>query len=139
MTPIQILLVDAETNDAAEVRWSLDKLRVHYRLTHVRNAQDAIRDLQKQDLERSLPYIMLIDLDLPDANGTALLTEIQNNPAWKKIKCFLLSKSGKRPDKKETAHLSIAGFISKPFQLTNSLSMDSLNLVIDLVNYKAAD
>jgi chemotaxis family two-component system response regulator Rcp1 len=136
MTPLQILLVDADTADAKEVRWALDKLKVHYGLTHVCNAQEAIHHLQKEEADGKLPYVLLVDIDLPGKNGIDLLTEIQSNTNWKKIKCFFLSKSGKRPDSTPVEHLSIAGYISKPFQLSNSLSMDSLNLVIDLVNYK---
>jgi CheY-like chemotaxis protein len=136
LTPLKILLADADPADATEVQWALDKLKVHYSLTHVSSGQEAIRSLQKDEAAGKLPYILLIDIDLPDKNGIAILTEIQDNPAWKKIKCFILSKSGKRPGSKLVQHLSIAGYISKPFQLSNSLSMDSLNLVIDLVNYK---
>jgi DNA-binding NarL/FixJ family response regulator len=137
LTPLKIMLVDADTTDASEVRWALDKLKVHYSLTYVTSAQEAIQHLQKDEAAGTLPYVLLIDIDLPDKNGIALLTEIQCNAGWKKIKCFLLSKGGKRPDSKQVEHLSVAGYISKPFQLSNSLSMDSLNLVIDLVNYKS--
>lgn len=137
LTPIKILLADPDPADATEVRWSLDKLKVNYSLTHVTSGDDVIRSLQKDDAEGRLPYVLLIDVDLPDKSGVEVLTEIQNNPAWKKIKCFFLSKGGRRPDHKQVAHLTIAGYISKPFQLSNSLSMDSMNLVIDLVNYKA--
>ncbi len=128
LTPLKILLADADAADASEVQWALDKLKVHYNLTHVTNGTDVVRSLQKDEGEGTLPFVLL--------NGIEVLTEIQHNAAWKKIKCFFLSKSGKRPDSKQVAHLSIAGYISKPFQLSNSLSMDSLNLVIDLVNYK---
>jgi CheY-like chemotaxis protein len=136
LTPLKILLADADPADVKEVQWALDKLKVHYSLTHVSSGREAIRSLQKDEASGKLPYVLLIDIDLPDKNGIAILTEIQDNPAWRKIKCFLLSKSGKKPENKLVEHLSIAGYISKPFQLSNSLSMDSLNLVIDLVNYK---
>lgn len=137
LTPIKILLADVNPVDATEVRWSLDKLKVNYSLTHVTSGSEVIRSLQKDDADGKLPYVLLIDIDLPGKSGVEVLTEIQKNPAWKKIKCFFLSRGGKRPEHKQVAHLTIAGYISKPFQLSNSLSMDSLNLVIDLVNYKA--
>ncbi|NCI50822.1 response regulator [Sediminibacterium roseum] len=136
LTPIKILLADADTADATEVRWALDKLKVNYSLTHVTSGGEVIRCLQKDDAEGKLPYVLLMDINLPDKNGVEVLTEIRQNAAWKKIKCFFLSRGGKRPDAKQLRHLNIAGYISKPFQLSNSLSMDSLNLVIDLVNFK---
>lgn len=140
MKSISILLVEDDHLDATDLRRSLDKLNILYNLHNVKNGEEAIDYLHDKSKEkvRDLPDFIIIDINMPKMNGLELLKAIRNNLEWKNLKCFILTTSNDRNERKEAEKLGISGFITKPLKL-NSPSMDAFNLMIDLMNFKNAE
>jgi CheY-like chemotaxis protein len=84
----------------------------------------------------NLPDIILIDINMPRMNGLEFLQVIRDTPEWKKIKCFMITTSDEKVDKEAAKKLGVSGYILKPFKINNTSSLDSFNLVIDLMNMK---
>jgi len=48
----------------------------------------------------------------------------------------MITTSDEKVDKEAAKKLGISGYILKPFKINNTSSLDSFNLVIDLMNMK---
>jgi CheY-like chemotaxis protein len=133
-----ILLVEDDQLDAMDIKRSLDKLNVLYKLVVAKNGEEAI-DMMKGNHEvtlENLPDIILIDINMPRMNGLEFLQVIRETPEWKRIKCFMITTSDEKVDKEAAKKLGVSGYILKPFKINNTSSLDSFNLVIDLMNMK---
>jgi CheY-like chemotaxis protein len=73
---------------------------------------------------------------MPKMNGIELLTAIRRMDEWKDIKVFIITTSEEREDKEVTQKLGVSGYIVKPLKFNNPSSIDSFNLMIDLLNIK---
>ena len=126
-----ILLVEDDTLDQVEVKRTLDKRGVLYRLTIARNGKEAARALGGGNAP---PDIILLDLNMPKMNGFEFARVVRDNPEWKDIKIFVLTTSDDPGDKEVAYRIGVSGFITKPLKLDSPSSIDVYNLMIDLMN-----
>jgi len=133
---INIMLIEDDTLDQIEVKRTLDKRRIFYRLQVAKNGEEAMRLLNGEPAGASsdIPDFILLDLNMPKMNGFELLRWIRANTRWKDIKVFILSTSDEPEDKAAAQALGVSGFITKPLKLDSSSSMDAFNLMMDLMN-----
>lgn len=91
-----------------------DLLREHfevgeYKVLLAANGKEALA------LTRSeMPRAIILDLDCPDLNAAALITEIRNTPRIRHIHITLLTQSGERTDKLDALAAGADEFMSKP-------------------------
>ena len=83
------------------------------------------------------PDVVLLDINMPKMNGIEFLTAIRGRQEWRDLKVFVVTTSDERVDKEATKKLGVSGYIVKPLKLNNPSSIDSFNLMIDLMNMKA--
>ncbi|AYB29096.1 response regulator [Chryseolinea soli] len=133
---INIMLVEDDTLDQIEVKRTLDKRHILYRLQVAKNGEEAMRLLSGEPagVSPEIPDFILLDLNMPKMNGFELLRWIRANARWKDIKVFILTTSDEPEDKAEALRLGVSGFITKPLKLDSSSSMDAFNLMMDLMN-----
>jgi CheY-like chemotaxis protein len=135
---IHILLVEDDTLDVMDAKRTLDKMGVLHILQTAKNGEDAIDQLKRieQQTPEYMPDIILLDLNMPKMNGIEFLQRLRANEKWKNIKVFVLTTSEEKEDKDETKKLGVSGYIVKPLKLSNPSSIDSFNLMIDMLNIK---
>ncbi|MGN6165964.1 MAG: response regulator [Flavisolibacter sp.] len=133
-----ILLVEDDQLDAMDIKRSLDKLNVFYKLVVAKNGEEALSILKgaHETVLDGLPDIVLIDINMPRMNGLEFLHILRETPEWKNIKCFMITTSDEKVDKETAKNLGVSGYIVKPFKINNTSSLDSFNLMIDLMNMK---
>ena len=133
-----ILLVEDDQLDAMDIKRSLDKLNVFYKLVVAKNGEEALSILKgtHETVLDALPDIILIDINMPRMNGLEFLHILRESPEWKSIKCFMITTSDEKVDKETANNLGVSGYIVKPFKINNTSSLDSFNLMIDLMNMK---
>jgi CheY-like chemotaxis protein len=136
MKVIQVLLVDDDQLDALDIRRTLDKLNLVYKLIVAKNGEEGVEVLKRNGTEKFQPDIVLIDLNMPRMNGLEFLTVVRNTEEWKSLKCFILTTSEEKIEKDAAKKLGISGYITKPLKLNNPSSIDAFNLMIDLINMK---
>lgn len=134
-----ILLVEDDQLDAMDIKRSLDKLNVFYKLVVAKNGEEALDILNgvHQTKLDALPDIILIDINMPRMNGLEFLQALRETLEWKGIKCFMITTSDEKVDREAAKKLGVSGYIVKPFKINNTSSIDSFNLMIDLMNMKA--
>jgi CheY-like chemotaxis protein len=135
---IRILLVEDDSLDVIDAKRTLDKMGVLHILQNARNGEDAIELLEKTEREspEHRPDIILLDLNMPKMNGIEFLNVLKSDDRWKNIKVFVLTTSEEKEDREETKKLGVSGYIVKPLKLNNPSSIDSFNLMIDMLNVK---
>lgn len=133
MNPINILLVEDDEVDVMDIARSLEKAKIIHNLTVAHNGEHAVEILNT----KPLPDIALIDINMPKMNGLELLETIRKNPSWKHLKCFILTTSDHKTDRSTAKELEVSGYIIKPLKLSSPSTMDSFNLMIDLMNFKS--
>jgi CheY-like chemotaxis protein len=136
MKVVSILLVEDDQLDVINMKRTLDKMKLIYTLHVARNGEEGIEFLKNQ-AETSpdlLPDCILIDINMPKMNGLEFLNIVRTTDQWKHLKCFMITTSEEQVDKDAAKSLGVSGYIVKPFRINNPSSMDSFNLMIDLMN-----
>lgn len=137
MNVINILLVEDDTLDVMDARRTLDRMDILYKMQVAKNGEEALEYLREVSQTGGVrPNIILLDLNMPKMNGTELLAQIRNMDEWKDIKVFIITTSEEKEDKEVTQELGVSGYIVKPLKFNNPSSIDSFNLMIDLLNIK---
>lgn len=133
---INILLVEDDTLDVMDAKRTLDKMGVLHLMHVAKNGEEAVEYLEQIDSADARPDVVLLDLNMPKMNGIEFLTRIRQWDKWKSLKVFILTTSEEKEDKEQTRKLGVSGYIVKPLKLNNPSSIDSFNLMIDLLNIK---
>lgn len=134
---INILLVEDDTLDVMDARRTLDRMDILYKMQVVKNGVEALAYLNELSYNGGdKPDIMLLDLNMPKMNGIELLSHIRQMEEWKEMKVFIITTSEEKEDKELTQRLGVSGYIVKPLKFNNPSSIDSFNLMIDLLNIK---
>ena len=134
---INILLVEDDTLDVMDAKRTLDRMDILYKMHVAKNGEEALAHLKDISYNGGdKPDIMLLDLNMPKMNGIELLTIIRQMEEWKDTKVFIITTSEEREDKELTQRLGVSGYIVKPLKFNNPSSIDSFNLMIDLLNIK---
>ena len=129
-------MVEDDVLDVMDLRRALDKLNILYSLVVAKNGEEAIDLLNREGAAgmEQLPDFILIDINMPKMNGLEFLSIVRASEKWKHLKCFIITTSDEDIDRVEANKLGVSGYIVKPFKINNSGSMDSFNLMIDLIN-----
>lgn len=134
---INILLIEDDTLDVMDAKRTLDKMNVLHIMHVVKNGEEALAHLTRAETTgEGWPDVILLDLNMPKMNGIEFLSTIRSRDQWKNLKVFILTTSEEVEDKEQTRKLGVSGYIVKPLKLNNPSSIDSFNLMIDLLNIK---
>lgn len=131
---VNILLVEDDVLDVMDVKRTLDKQKILYNLNVASNGEKALEILNNH--EYATPDLLLLDINMPCMNGLELLANIRSNPQFKEMKSFILTTSDNESDKEATREMNVSGYLIKPLKLTNTKSIDALNLMVDIANLK---
>ena len=134
---INILLVEDDTLDVMDARRTLDRMDILYKMHVAKNGEEALEYLSEvKQTGADKPDIILLDLNMPKMNGIEFLTHLRQMDEWKETKVFVITTSDEGEDKELSQNLNVSGYIVKPLKFNNPSSIDSFNLMIDLLNIK---
>jgi CheY-like chemotaxis protein len=134
---INILLIEDDTLDVMDARRTLDRMDILYKMHVAKNGEEGLEYLKDLDhAHADTPDIILLDLNMPKMNGTEFLGILRQKAQWRDIKVFVITTSDEKEDRETTQKLGVSGYIVKPLKFNNPSSIDSFNLMIDLLNIK---
>ena len=135
---INILMVEDDSLDVRDAQRTLDKMSVLYKMHVARTGEEALSYLNEGAADPAYvrPDIVLLDLNMPKMNGSELLQAIRANSQWKDLKVFVITTSDEKEDREKIKGLGVSGYIVKPLKFNNPSSIDSFNLMIDIMNIK---
>ena len=139
-TPLDILLVEDNPQDAELAIRALKKRHLTNNLIHVADGQAALDFLfgggtyEGRDISHH-PRVVLLDLKLPKVDGIEVLRQIRSNPHTKLLPVVVLTSSREDRDLIETYKLGVNSYIVKPVEFENfSEAVSSLGLYWVLLN-----
>ena len=123
LAPFRILLVEDNPNDIEITRRALLKGQVKNELTIARDGQEALDILFGSRPERSLPGLILLDLNLPRVDGREVLSRIKGDPELRRIPVIVLTTSTREEDVVRSYDLGVNTFISKPVRFEDFIKV----------------
>lgn len=136
--PIDILLVEDNPGDADLTREALVSCKLYNRLHVVRDGEEAMAFLRRQDpyAEAPRPDLILLDLNLPRKDGREVLAEVKTDEDFKRIPVVVLTGSRAEEDVLRTYNLHANCYVIKPidldqfFQVVGSIEDFWLSIVV---------
>lgn len=113
MTHKKILLVDDNESDLDLMQDVLNNFPCT--LTLAMRGQDALQKIE------SIPDLIVLDLNLPDAFGLDILKHIKSSPHLRHIPVIIFSTSEDPNDIKDAYSLQASTFLTKPLELDTFL------------------
>lgn len=112
----EILLVEDSPSDSGLTIRALQKGRLRNNVSHVTEAEEALRFLRREGefASRPRPDLILLDLNLPGMNGHDLLQRIKNDTDLMAIPVVVMSSSQRAHDIDEAYRNRANCYVSKP-------------------------
>ncbi len=117
-----ILLVEDDLIDQLTVKRALKELAINNTLLLAENGEEAL-DLLEGTEELELPYLILLDINMPRMSGIELLEIIKQKDRYKSIPVIILTTSKDEQDLKRSYEHSIAGYMLKPIKYKDYMDL----------------
>ena len=123
-TPIEILLVEDNPEDAALTMETLRDGRIRNHVTRVEDGVEALDFLRRNEpyADAPRPDLILLDLQLPRKNGREVLEEIKVDQDLKRIPVIIMTTSSAEQDIFAAYNLHANCYITKPIELDDFIN-----------------
>ncbi len=123
-----ILLVEDDPNDVLLIQRAFAKAGLKNTLKTVRDGEQAIQYLSGRGIYQRretypLPFMMLLDLKMPRANGFEVLEWIRADPQLKRLLVVVLTSSNHQPDVDRAYDLGANSYLVKPVEFDEMVNM----------------
>ncbi|PYU33486.1 MAG: hypothetical protein DMG28_07940 [Acidobacteria bacterium] len=115
-----IVLVEDNPADVLLVRKALQEKGIKCELTCFETGEKALKNLSQEG--RLAPDLILLDLNLPGADGVDVLRKICSIPRLSEVPVVILTSSESPSDIQRTARIGAARYIRKPSRLEDFLT-----------------
>ncbi|HWF09128.1 MAG TPA: response regulator [Bryobacteraceae bacterium] len=125
-SPITILLAEDNPGDVFLVRRALEKHGLQeVELVVVEDGQSALRYIESVDAEEDLvaPTLAMLDLNLPRATGTRILSKIRQSTRCGAIPIIIVTSSDSPMDRDAAAELGATAYFQKPGDLAGFMQL----------------
>lgn len=82
-----------------------------YQVTTAACAEEAL-----QALERGVPHLIIMDLQLPDVDGLTLTRQLKANPSMRGVPIVAVTASAMKGDEEKALAAGVDGYMSKPVE-----------------------
>jgi CheY-like chemotaxis protein len=125
---LQILLAEDNPGDVLLVRQALEAHHIPHELHVVRDGGEALDYLTHmgKSNEPPCPDLVLLDVNLPKADGTEILTEFRKHPDCKHTPVIVVTSSDTQKDRARMSELGVLYYFKKPSDLDAFLKLGAL-------------
>ena len=125
---LEILLVEDNPGDALLVKAALASHNILHNLRLVRDAHEAIAYASNMGASVESPYpdVILLDLNLPKADGATLLAEFRKRSRCLNTPVIVVTSSDAPKDRERMAALGVARYFKKPFDFQEFLKLGAV-------------
>jgi two-component system response regulator len=111
-TPVEILLIEDNPDDAELAIRALKKNNLANNLLHLQDGEEAIDFLFNES--NLMPKLILLDLKMPKVDGIEVLRKLKSDERRKVIPIVVLTSSKEERDIIESYKLGVNAYIVKP-------------------------
>lgn len=119
-TAITVLIIDDDEDDRFFMQHAFLTDSPHTQVYLATSGQQAIDLL---DSTRSLPDVILLDLNMPIMNGFEVLKHLKQSPRYQSLPVVILTTSDADADQERARQLGVTEFIIKP---TTALGLSAI-------------
>lgn len=114
---MEILLIEDNQGDIELTKEAFLESGIANNLNVAENGEDAIKYLKREGkyLERTLPNLVLLDLNLPKMHGLEILSFIKNDYRLNLIPVIIFSSSSSNKDISDSYRKHANSYVTKPF------------------------
>lgn len=112
---VPIMIADDDPEDRQLIEEALRESRLLNEIVFAVDGEDLMAKLHES---RTLPGLILLDLNMPRKDGREVLSEIKKNPKLRHIPVIVLTTSKAEEDIYRTYDLGVNSFITKPVTFT---------------------
>src|SRR5580698_5322185 len=98
MKSINILLIEDNEGDIMLTVEAFEESKIVNNITTIKDGRLAINYFESLTEKDDIPHLVLLDINLPKANGHEVLTYIKNNERYKRIPVIMLTTSSSQTD-----------------------------------------
>lgn len=120
LKPIRMMLVEDDPGDQKLIKASLSKQKISNNICIAETAEEALAylsDAKAGNNDRSLPDLILLDLNMPGIGGKEFLKRIKADEELDTIPVVILTTSDSDQDILDSYKLHASGYIKKPVSL----------------------
>lgn len=114
---VRLLVIEDAPSDVRLMREALRGSLLRLNITVATDGVEATKVLNEMKLSRSLPDVIVLDLNLPRKNGREVLSELKADPLLKHIPVLVLTSSHDEDDISAAYALNANCYIRKPMNL----------------------
>jgi CheY-like chemotaxis protein len=124
----RILVVEDNDADVYLFRKALETVDLRFELTVVQDGADALAFIRGEGRysARSVPDLVVLDLNLPKDGGIQVLLAIRERETFSNVPVAVVSSSASPQDRDETGKLGVDRYIRKPSDLEEFLKIGQI-------------
>ena len=121
----EVLLVEDNPADVELVEEALAEAALDCVLLVVRDGLQAIKLVERlnADASQRCPDVVLLDLNLPNVTGEAVLSHLRSSARWRAAKVLIISSSNAAADRERTMKLGASDYFHKPSNLEQFMKL----------------
>jgi two-component system, chemotaxis family, response regulator Rcp1 len=125
---LRIFLAEDNAGDVELVREALREHHIEYEITLARDGMSAKRFIERVGRAPDVPVpdLLLLDLNLPKADGHELFSLFRQNPLCSKTPVIVVTSSNAPKDRERAAALGAAHYFRKPSDLAEFMELGSV-------------
>jgi two-component system, response regulator len=121
---MKILIADDDADDRVFASMAFKEINNSLEVDFVKDGQELIEILSNsKSLNKRMPDLILLDLNMPRKDGRTALKEIKADPQLRDLNIIIFSTSASEADKKYTLALGAKEYIVKPSDYTKLISV----------------
>jgi CheY-like chemotaxis protein len=110
---LNILLIEDDAIEVMKFNRVLSTLGLNHKIIEANNGEEALEILK---VKKTIPDIIILDLNMPKINGIEFLQILKNDSYLRYIPAIILTTSNNHKDVLECYKIGIAGYVLKPLK-----------------------
>ncbi len=112
--PVKIVMVEDDHGHAKLIEKNIRRANISNEIVHFDHGQPALDYLFSEDVRANGPMLILLDLNLPDMQGTNILAEVKKDERLKRVPVVVLTTTDDKVEIQRCYDLGCNVYITKP-------------------------
>ena len=128
MKPLQILIVEDNEGDVILFQEALEHHHIEHQLHVASDGRAALDYVARMGTSPEIPCpdVMLLDLNLPKADGGTILSEFRKHPECAETPVIVVTSSDAEKDRANVAGFQVARYFRKPSDLDAFMTLGAI-------------
>jgi len=113
-TPVKIVMVEDDHGHAKLIEKNIRRANISNEIVHFDSGQPALDYLFSDEVRANGPMLILLDLNLPDMQGTDILAEVKKDERLKRAPVVVLTTTDDKTEIQRCYDLGCNVYITKP-------------------------